>query len=100
MMSTKQETAVGSTLGTSDQEMPDGRPIGGKPPCTAPTTATPCACASVRAEMAVSRTTATMAPGTTGRKRLKIWMITIVANPKANVVRLVEDSELIQCHCC
>ena len=43
MMSTKQDRAVGSTLGTSDQEMPDGRPIGGKPPCTAPTTATPCA---------------------------------------------------------
>ncbi len=100
MISTKQDSAVGSTLGTSDQEMPDGRPIGGKPPATVPTIATPCEPASVRADTAVSRTTATMAPGTTGMKRLKARMITIVASPNAVVVRLAEDSEVIQCHCC
>ena len=33
-------------------------------------------------------------------KRLKTRMITIVLSPKANVARLIEDSEVIQCHCC
>ena len=46
MISTKQDTAIPRTFGMSLQVMPSGSPIGGKPPCTAPTTATPCARAS------------------------------------------------------
>ena len=41
MMSTKQEKAIPSTLGMSLQVMPSGSPIGGNPPVTEPTTATP-----------------------------------------------------------
>ena len=40
-MRTKHEKAMPITLGTSPQAMPWGRPTGGKPPCTAPTIATP-----------------------------------------------------------
>ena len=47
MMRTKQEKAmpmiVAALAVMSDMVMPCGRPIGGKPPCTAPTTATPLA---------------------------------------------------------
>ena len=42
MMSTKQENAIPQDPGISLQSMPWGRPIGGKPPWTGPTTATPC----------------------------------------------------------
>ena len=100
MIRTKQEKAMPSTLGTSPHEMPAGSPIGGKPPLTEPTTATPCEDASVTAETMMSRTTATMAPGTLGRNRLNATMMAIVAAPNANVVHEMSDSDVIQCHCC
>ena len=58
-------------LGTSHQSMPGGSPIGGKPPCTAPTTATPCADASVTAETMMSRTTATIGARDLGQEPLE-----------------------------
>src|SRR4030095_5518282 len=85
MISTQQEKAIPSTFSASPQEMPCGSPTGGKPPCTAPTTATPCALALVSAETAMQPTTATIAPGTRGMNRLNATMMASVppANPTA-----------------
>ena len=80
--------------------MPGGRPIGGKPPVTAPTTATPCAEASTAVEMMIDRTTATTAPGTLGRNRSNPMMISTVPSANANVARLVSGMDWTIAHCC
>ena len=55
MISTKHENATPERpSSTSPSVMPCGSPIGGKPPCTAPTTATPWAAASVAAETTIN----------------------------------------------
>jgi len=61
---------------------------------------TPCVAASVTAEIAVSSTTATRAPGTAGANRLDARMSTTVAAPYANVDQLVRPSSEIHVHCC
>ncbi len=100
MMITMQENATAITFGTSDQLIPDGKPIGGKPLVTAPTTATPCAEASTEAETMMESTTATTAPGTLGANRLQPTMMISAPAEKAQVAKLALDSEVSQCHCC
>ena len=78
MIRTKQEKAMPSTFGMSLQVIPSGSPIGGNPPWTAPTTATPCDDASRAADRMIDRITATTAPGTSGRNRLNPRMMTSV----------------------
>ena len=100
MMRTKQEKAIPRTLGTSLQVIPSGSPIGGNPPCTAPTTATPCAEASRLLDRMIDAITATTAPGTTGRNRLKPRMMINVPTAKATVQPLASDTWVIVDHCC
>src|SRR4051794_30050461 len=88
MIRMKQETAIPKQAANSWMSMPCGSPIGGNPPVTEPTTATPWAFASVTADTAMSNRTATIAPGTLGRYRLNPKMINNVAAAKAVVVQL------------
>ena len=66
-ISTKQLKATPSTLGTSLHTSPDGIPIGGNPPCTAPTTVTPCWSACVTADTTIDPMTASTGRGRRGR---------------------------------
>ncbi len=88
MISTKHDTAIPSTVGTSLQVIPSGRPIGGNPPCTGPTTATPSLLASRAVEIAIDSRTAITAPGILGANRLKPMMMAKVPTAKATVQRL------------
>ena len=74
--------------------------MGGNPPVTAPTTATPWLCAFVIAETAMDRMTAMIAPGMRGRNRLKPRMIARVPAAKPNVHQLMLPSSVIHAHCC
>ena len=100
MISTKQANAIPSTRGTSSQEMPGGRPTGGKPRWTVPTTLTPCAFASVAADTMIDSTTATIAPGIRGENRLNPSEMASVPAAKPTVGRLAFGMSLIQSHCC
>ena len=82
------------------QVMPCGRPTGGNPPCTAPTIATPCEDASSTADRMIDRTTATTAPGTFGRNRLKPRMRISAPAAKATVQPLASPRWVIVDHCC
>ena len=100
MIITKQENAIPTTLSTSDQVMPCGSPIGGNPPCTVPTTFTPCAAASVSVEITMVATTAITAPGTLGAQNLQMKMTAIVPSANANVAQPMSGISLIHVHCC
>src|SRR3954451_16019754 len=100
MISTKQENPMPTTFGTSLQVIPSGRPIGGKPPWTAPTIATPCDDALSALDTTIDTTTATTAPGTTGRKRLNPTMMASAPIANATVHRLAAPTWVIVHHCC
>jgi len=99
MIRMKQENAITVHVAQLFRSMPLGRPIGGKPPCTAPTTATPRVDAPVNADTPINNTTAMIAPGTLGARRLKPTMMTKVAVANANVAQLRSPSDAIRCHC-
>ena len=100
MIRMTQENAIAVQVSQLSRSIPLGRPIGGKPLSTDPTTATPCVDASVAADTPISSTTATIAPGTFGANRLKATMMTRVAAANANVVALLSPREVSRCHCC
>ena len=100
MISTKQENAMPMQIPMFAMLMPCGSPIGGKPPWTDPTMATPSACASMADEMPIDSTTATIAPGTLGTNRLNARMMTIVPSPNARVGHEVLARLVIHAHCC
>ena len=88
------------TLGTSPQVIPSGRPMGGNPPWTAPTTATPCDAASRLADTMIDRTTAMTAPGTLGANRLNPMIRTSVPAANPTVQALASDTCVMVHHCC
>src|SRR5512133_918497 len=100
MMRTKHENASPRTFGTSLQVMPSGNPIGGNPPCTDPTTATPCEEASRLLDKMIDKITATTAPGTLGRNRSNPKMMTNVPTANATVQPLASLTCVIVDHCC
>ena len=99
-ISTKQAKAMDDALATSDQPSPVGNPNGGNPPVRDPITATPWVLASVADETTIESTTATTAPGTTGRKRLNPTMSSTVLRANATVAALASGIEVIVPHCC
>src|SRR6476619_2587640 len=99
MIRMTQENALAVQVPQSCRSIPSGRPIGGKPLLTDPTTATPWVDASVAADAMLSSTTATIAPGIFGANRLKVTMMTRVAAAYAEVVALASPSDVSRCHC-
>ena len=99
-ISTKQANAIEAALTTSLTPRPPGSPTGGNPPVREPTTETPCCLASVAVEIRIERTTATTAPGTTGRIFSNPTIRTTVPIAKATVAPLASDRWVIVCHCC
>ena len=100
MIRTKQDTAIPRTFGMSLHAIPSGSPTGGKPPCTEPTTATPCADASSALDKMMDRITATTAPGTLGMNRLNPRMIASVPRANATVGPLASPTCVMVDHCC
>jgi hypothetical protein len=100
MMRMKQEKAIATHWAVVDRSMPCGRPIGGKPPWTAPTTATPLLEASMAADTMIDRITATIAPGTTGRNFLKPRMMISVPPRRRRSASGSIPRFVISSHCC
>ena len=97
---TKQEKATPNTSTASLRVTPCGRPNGGGPAGTAPTTATPSAVASIAVEMAMHAKTAIRAPGIFGMNLLNPMINTSVNAAKPTVVMFASGMEVIIVHCC
>src|SRR5436190_19168253 len=100
MISTKQENATPNSGGMSDHATPGGSPSGGKPPSSAPTIATPCVDICRAADRMIDKTTARIAPGALGARRLNPRISASVPTANPSVGRLGSPRWVRVCHCC
>ena len=100
MIRKKHDSATPITAGMSVRLMPCGRPIGGRPPCTGPITATPWLVASSAFDRMIERITAITAPGILRLMSLQPTMMTSVPRANSTVHRFASATCVMVYHCC